>query len=105
MFQALKLCPQAKVVHGDMRKYVEEGRIIRRMMEELTPQVQPLSIDEAFMDLTGTEALRHAVAPQDPYPDAAALLADLEIVERRLDRGKKEKADPLAMAAFETMRK
>jgi len=62
MFKALKLCPQAKVVHGDMRKYVEEGRIIRRMMEDLTPQVQPLSIDEAFMDLTGTEKL-HRGAP------------------------------------------
>ncbi len=62
MFKALKLCPQAKVVHGDMAKYVEEGRIIRRMMEDLTPQVQPLSIDEAFMDLTGTEAL-HGGAP------------------------------------------
>jgi DNA polymerase-4 len=57
MFKALKLCPQAKVVRGDMSKYVEEGRIIRRLMEGLTPQVQPLSIDEAFMDLTGTEAL------------------------------------------------
>jgi DNA polymerase-4 len=62
MFKALKLCPQAKVVRGDMRKYVDEGRIIRRMMEDLTPQVQPLSIDEAFMDLTGTEAL-HGGAP------------------------------------------
>jgi len=62
MFKALKLCPQAKVVHGDMSKYVEEGRIIRRMMEELTPQVQPLSIDEAFMDLSGTEEL-HAGSP------------------------------------------
>jgi DNA polymerase-4 len=62
MFKALKLCPQAKVVRGDMGKYVEEGRIIRRMMEELTPQVQPLSIDEAFMDLSGTEAL-HAGTP------------------------------------------
>jgi DNA polymerase IV len=62
MFKALKLCPQAKVVRGDMRKYVEEGRIIRRMMQELTPQVEPLSIDEAFMDLSGTEAL-HGGAP------------------------------------------
>lgn len=62
MFKALKLCPQAKVVHGEMRKYVEEGRIIRRMMEDLTPQVQPLSIDEAFMDLSGTEAL-HGGSP------------------------------------------
>jgi DNA polymerase-4 len=62
MFKALKLCPQAKVVHGDMRKYVEEGRCIRAMMQELTPQVEPLSIDEAFMDLSGTEAL-HAGTP------------------------------------------
>jgi DNA polymerase-4 len=45
-----------------MGKYAEEGRMIRRMMEELTPQVEPLSIDEAFMDLSGTEAL-HGGAP------------------------------------------
>lgn len=64
MFKALKLCPDAKVVHGDMAKYVEEGRIIRRMMQELTPQVQPLSIDEAFMDLTGTEALHGGLPAQ-----------------------------------------
>lgn len=64
MFKALKLCPQAKVVRGDMRKYVEEGRIIRRMMEDLTPQVQPLSIDEAFMDLGGTEALHGGLPAQ-----------------------------------------
>jgi phosphoenolpyruvate carboxylase len=35
-------------------------------------------------ELTGTEALRHAVAPQDPYPDADAFAADLAIVERSL---------------------
>ncbi len=62
MFKALKLCPQAKVVRGDMRKYAEEGRIIRRLMQELTPLVEPISIDEAFMDLGGTEAL-HGGAP------------------------------------------
>ncbi|MCX7360175.1 MAG: DNA polymerase IV [Alphaproteobacteria bacterium] len=64
MFKALQLCPQAKVVHGEMAKYVTEGRIIRRMMEDLTPQVQPLSIDEAFMDLTGTEALHGGTPAQ-----------------------------------------
>lgn len=62
MFKALKLCPQAKVVRGDMRKYAEEGRAIRKMMQDLTPLVEPLSIDEAFMDLSGTEAL-HGGAP------------------------------------------
>lgn len=64
MFKALQLCPQAKVVHGDMRKYVDEGRIIRRMMQQLTPQVEPLSIDEAFMDLSGTEALHGGLPAQ-----------------------------------------
>ncbi len=64
MFKALKLCPQAKVVRGGMGKYVEEGRIIRAMMQDLTPQVQPLSIDEAFMDLSGTEALHGALPAQ-----------------------------------------
>ncbi|MEZ5994661.1 MAG: DNA polymerase IV [Hyphomonadaceae bacterium] len=64
MFKALQLCPHAKVVRGDMGKYVREGRIIRGMMEALTPQVQPLSIDEAFMDLSGTEALHGGLAAQ-----------------------------------------
>ena len=62
MFKALKLCPHAVVVKPSLAKYTEEGRIVRRMMQELTPQVEPLSIDEAFMDLAGTEAL-HGGAP------------------------------------------
>jgi DNA polymerase IV len=64
MFKALKLCPHAVVVRGDMAKYVEEGRVIRRMMAELTPLVEPVSIDEAFLDLSGTEALHGATAAQ-----------------------------------------
>jgi DNA polymerase-4 len=62
MFKALKLCPHATVIFPRMSDYVEEGRIIRRMMMDLTPLVEPLSIDEAFMDLSGTEAL-HGGAP------------------------------------------
>lgn len=54
MFQALKLCPEAVVVKGRMDVYVEVSRQVRAMMEELTPAVEPLSLDEAFMDLTGT---------------------------------------------------
>lgn len=57
MFKALKLCPQAVVVKPNMAKYVAVGRQVREAMLALTPLVQPLSIDEAFMDLTGTEAL------------------------------------------------
>jgi DNA polymerase IV len=62
MFKALALCPQATVVRPDMPKYVEVGREVRRRMLELTPVVEPLSIDEAFLDLSGTERL-HGMSP------------------------------------------
>ncbi|UWQ45838.1 DNA polymerase IV [Leisingera aquaemixtae] len=60
MFQALKLCPDAVVIKPRMSAYVEVSREIRKMMNELTPDVEPLSLDEAFMDLTGTEKLHGA---------------------------------------------
>src|SRR5437660_9360550 len=62
MFKALKACPHATVLKPDMAKYVKVGRQVRAMMFELTPQVEPLSIDEAFMDLTGTDRL-HRMSP------------------------------------------
>jgi DNA polymerase-4 len=60
MFQALKLCPEAVVVKPRMDLYVETSRAIRALMDALTPGVEPLSLDEAFLDLTGTERLHHA---------------------------------------------
>ena len=60
MFQALKLCPEAVVVKPRMSAYVEASRAIRAMMEALTPAIEPLSLDEAFLDLTGTERLHGA---------------------------------------------
>ena len=60
MFQALKLCPEAVVVRGRMDTYVSVSREVRAMMEELTPSIEPLSLDEAFLDLTGTHRLHHA---------------------------------------------
>lgn len=59
MFKALEACPDAVVVKPDMEKYARVGRQIRSMMQDLTPLVQPLSIDEAFLDLAGTERLHH----------------------------------------------
>jgi DNA polymerase-4 len=56
MARALKLCPQATVIPPDMAKYVVVSRQIREKMGELTPLVEPLSIDEAFLDLNGCEA-------------------------------------------------
>ena len=60
MFQALKLCPDAVVLKPRMEVYARISREIRAMMEELTPDVEPLSLDEAFLDLTGTERLHGA---------------------------------------------
>jgi DNA polymerase IV len=57
MFEARRLCPHAHVVRPDMAKYARVGREVRAMMGDLTPLVEPLSIDEAFLDLTGTERL------------------------------------------------
>ncbi len=57
MFQALKLCPEAVVIRPRMGAYVEASKAIRAMMEEMTPSIEPLSLDEAFLDLTGTQKL------------------------------------------------
>ena len=62
MFKARKLCPHAVIVRPDMQKYVRVGREVRKLMFDMTPQVEPLSIDEAFLDLTGTERL-HGMSP------------------------------------------
>ena len=62
IFKARKLCPQAVILRPQMRKYRETGRQIRSLMRELTPLVEPISIDEAFLDLGGTGKL-HGASP------------------------------------------
>lgn len=62
MFEALKRCPDAVVLPPRMARYVEVSRAIRSRFEALTPAVEPLSLDEAFLDLTGTARL-HGAAP------------------------------------------
>jgi len=62
MFKALELCPSAAVIRPDMAKYVRVGREVRQAMQALTPLVEPLSIDEAFLDLAGTARL-HGMIP------------------------------------------
>ncbi|MBC2834933.1 DNA polymerase IV [Paragemmobacter straminiformis] len=74
MFQALKLCPDAVVVKPRMSVYVEASRKIRAMMEELTPSIEPLSLDEAFLDLSGTTRLHGA----PPAVQMARLLRRME---------------------------
>ena len=62
MFKALELCPNAFVLKPNFAKYTKAARQIREMMLDLTPMVEPLSLDEAYLDLTGTERL-HGVVP------------------------------------------
>ena len=64
MFKALKACPDAVVIRPDFAKYTAVSRQIRDLMASLTPLVQPLSIDEAALDLAGTQAL-HGAPPRD----------------------------------------
>jgi DNA polymerase-4 len=70
MFKALRLCPHAVVKKPDIDRYAHEGRRIRTMMQALTPTVQAVSIDEAYLDLSGCEALHGG--------PAASVLAQLQ---------------------------
>ena len=74
MFKALAACPDAVVIRPDFAKYVATSRQIRALMTKLTPLVQPLSIDEAVLDLSGTEALHGA----PPALVLARFAADVE---------------------------
>ncbi|HEV7265144.1 MAG TPA: DNA polymerase IV [Falsiroseomonas sp.] len=77
MFKALAACPDAVVIKPDMVKYAAAAREIRTLMEALTPLAQPLSIDEAVLDLAGTAALHKA-------PPAVVLCRFARAVEREL---------------------
>jgi DNA polymerase-4 len=77
MFKALEACPDAVVITPDMEKYVRVGREVRAMMQALTPLVEPISIDEAFLDLAGTELLHRK-------PPALVLAGFARDVEREI---------------------
>ena len=75
MYQALRACPDASVIRPDMKKYVAVGRAIRTMMKALTPLVEPLSIDEAFLGLAGTQSL-HRGSPAQTLAGLARQVED-----------------------------
>ena len=77
IFEAKKRCPDAIIIKPNMALYNRVGRDIRDMMSALTPLVQPLSIDEAFLDLTGTEKLHHA-------PPALTLAKLVQNIEKEI---------------------
>ena len=69
MYKALDLCPEAIVIKPNMKKYRDASKIINALMGEITPLIEPISLDEAFLDLSGTKRL-HKKIP-------AILLAEL----------------------------
>ena len=79
MFEAKRLCPHATVVRPDFDKYSLASRQVRKLMLDLTPQVEPLSIDEAFIDLAGTERLHGMSAAKVLARFAAQVERDIGI--------------------------
>ena len=77
MFQALKLCPDAVVVSPRMQVYSGVSRQIRALMMTLTPAIEPLSLDEAFLDLSGTTRLHGA-------PPAVLLAKMMRTIEQEI---------------------
>lgn len=75
MFKALEACPDAIVIRPNMSKYAQAGHAIREMMRELTPMVEPLSIDEAFLDMNGTQKL-HGACPAEVLARLAKRIED-----------------------------
>ncbi|MDI2098166.1 DNA polymerase IV [Ruicaihuangia caeni] len=57
MAVALRRCPHAVVLEPHFDRYQHFSRQVRAIFEEFTPRVEPLSIDEAFLDITGARAL------------------------------------------------
>jgi len=74
MYQAMKLCPHATVVPPDMDKYAVVAREVRTLLKALTPIVEPVSLDEAYLDLSGTERLHQ----RTPAKTMAKVAADIE---------------------------
>lgn len=79
MFKALKACPDAIVVKPNHDKYRAEGGRVREKMQALTPLVEPVSIDEAYMDLKGTEQLNGQSAAASLIQLAADIERDIGI--------------------------
>jgi DNA polymerase IV len=80
MSQAQRLCPQAKAVPVPRGLCGEKSRAIREVLERFTPVVEPASVDEAYMDMSGTERLYHGEALADTARRIqAAVLAETQI--------------------------
>jgi DNA polymerase-4 len=65
---ARRLCPEGVFVRGDMGRYTRESKRIFEVFRRFTPVVQGLSLDEAFLDLTGTSRLHGPCGRRPGFP-------------------------------------
>ncbi len=87
--QALRLCPQAVLVSGHRGRYAELSERVMALLGEYTPLLEPISIDEAFLDVTGTEAhygssAELAATLQTRIEDELRLSASLGVAANKL---------------------
>jgi DNA polymerase IV len=88
MAEAIRRCPQAVVVPVRMSHYVEVSRQLMEVMRRFSPLVEPLSLDEAFLDMTGTEELHGAVsitarAIKDQIAEATSLTCSVGVADNK----------------------
>src|SRR5437588_4315684 len=79
MYQALKLCPHAIIVPPQMSKYADVARQVRTLLLNVTPIVEPVSLDEAYLDLSGTDRLHGMSAAKAMARLAAQIAASVGI--------------------------
>ena len=70
MYKAVQLCPEAAILRPDMAKYADVSHQVRAIFLDATPLVEPLSLDEAFLELAGTEK-HHGRPPAIVLADVA----------------------------------
>lgn len=121
MSQALRLCPHATVLPVRMERYVEFSRQIHAIFEQFTPQIEPISLDEAFLDVTASlrlfggaekigRAIKHQIKEQlhlvasvgiAPNKFLAKLASDLDKPDGFVvigEQNKQQILDPLPVA-------
>src|SRR5262245_37241757 len=88
--EALRLCPELTIVEGNPQKYVHTSLQILEILKDYTPIVEPFSIDEAFLDLTGSPRLAASkwdgFKPEDPEDELHLAIPAARAIQRAIYR-------------------